>query len=80
MKVNDYDFGCAVLSIRYDFEKNTGHVYMPIGNCTDMEGTIKFFKLIDIHVGHIITWCNGELDTQYVHHADNSVDYKWIAI
>ena len=53
---------------------------MPIGNCTDMEGTIKFFKLIAPHVGHIITWCNGELDTQYVHHTDNHVDYKWIAI
>lgn len=78
--MSDYDFGCAVLSIRYDFEKHTGHVHMPIGNCTDMEGTIKFFKLIAPHVGHIITWCNGELDTQYVLHTDNHVEYKWIAI
>ena len=78
--MSDYDFGCAVTSVSYDFEKNTGHVHMPIGNCTDMEGTIKFFKLIAPHVGHIITWCDGELDTQYVLHTDNHVDYKWIAI
>ena len=78
--MSNHDFGCAVTTVRYDFEKSTGHVHMPIGNCTDMDGTIKFFKVIDPHVGHIITWCNGELDTQYVLHTDNHVDYKWIAI
>ena len=74
------DFGCAVNSISYDFEKQTGHVHMPIGNCTDMDGTIKFFKSITPSVTHIVTWCDGELDTQYVYHSDNHVEYKWIAI
>ncbi len=78
--MSNHDFGCAVLSIRYDFEKNTGHVHMPIGNCTDMNSTIEFFTVLDPGVTHIITWCNGELDTQYVLHSDNHVDYKWIAI
>lgn len=78
--MSDFDFGCAVTSVRYDFEKQTGHVHMPVGNCTDMDGTIKFFKVIDPHVRHIITWCAGELDTQYVYHSDNYVEYKWIAI
>ena len=75
-----HDFGCAVTAVRYDFEKSTGHVHMPIGNCTDMNGTIKFFKAIDPNVVNIITWANGDLDTQYVHHSDDHVNYKWIAI
>jgi hypothetical protein len=74
------DLGCAVNSISYDCEKETGHVYMPIGNCTDMDSTIKFFKLIAPEVSHIVTWCDGELDTQYVLHTDNHVEYKWIVI
>ena len=78
--MSDYDFGCAVESVKYDFEKGIGHVYMPIGNCTDMDGAIKFFKMIAPDVTHIVTWCNGELDTQYVLHTDDHVNYKWIAI
>ena len=73
-------FGCAVTKISYDYEKQTGHVYMPAGNCTDMDGTIKFFKLFAPHVVHIVTWQAGELDTQYVYHSETAADYKWIAI
>ena len=69
------DFGCAVLSIKYDFEKHTGHVYMPTGNCTDMESTVDIFKKLCPYVTHIVTWCDGELDTQYVIHEGD-----WIAI
>ena len=73
-------FKCAVTEISYDFEKQTGHVYMPIGNCTDMVGTIEFFKSFAPNVTHIVTWQAGELDTQYVLHSDNLVEFKWIAI
>ncbi len=68
-------FGCAVETVKYDYEKHTGHVYVPIGNCTDMKGTIEFFKNAFPHVVHIITWCDWELDTQYVIHKG-----EWIAI
>ena len=77
--MSNHDFGCAVTSIRYDFEKNTGHVHMPLGNCTDMDSTVKFFTVIDPGVSHIITWCNGELDTQYVLHMHNAIT-EWISI
>ena len=70
-----YNLGCPVDSIKYDFEKFVGHVYVPLNCCVDMASTIKFFKTIDPLVGHIITWADGELDTQYVNH-----DGKWIAI
>jgi len=80
MKMSNQDFGCDVTSVSYDFDKSTGHVHMPPGNCTDMNSTIKFFKVIDPGATHIITWCDGELDTQYVLHSDNNHDYKWIAI
>lgn len=69
------DFGCAVTSVTYDLQKGVGHVNMPAGNCTDMDRTIKFFVAQIPDIGHIITWCDGQLDTQYVVHDD-----KWIAI
>jgi hypothetical protein len=69
------DLGCAILSIRYDFEKHTGHVYVPANNCVDMKSTIEFFTMLCPHVIHIITWCDNNLDTQYVIHKG-----EWIAI
>jgi hypothetical protein len=48
---------------------------MPAGNCTDMNSTIKFFVEQVPDIGHIITWCDGEVDTQYVAHLGD-----WIAI
>ena len=52
---------------------------MPSGNCTNMNSTIEFFTVLDPGVTHIITWCNGELDTQYVLHTYNA-NTEWIAI
>lgn len=68
-------FGCLVDQVTYDLLKNVGNVYMPEGNCTDMDSTIKFFTAQIPSISHIITWCNGNLDTQYVIHED-----EWIAI
>jgi hypothetical protein len=71
-----YDiFKCAVDSVTYDLLRNVGHVHMPAGNCTDMNSTIKFFVEQVPDIGHIITWCDGEVDTQYVAHLGD-----WIAI
>jgi len=68
-------FGCDVIQATYDLLKNVGNVYMPEGNCTDMDSTINFFTAQIPSISHIITWCNGNLDTQYVIHED-----EWIAI
>lgn len=72
--------GCEATGISYNFERRSGHVYMPIGHCTDMDGTIEFFKLFAPDVRHIITWQDGELDTQYVYYGETPANYKWIAI
>jgi hypothetical protein len=50
---------------------------MPAGNCTNMHSTIDFFQQYVPDIEHIVTWCDGELDTQYVDHAG---DGNWIAI
>jgi hypothetical protein len=68
-------FGCNVDQVAYDLLKHTGHVYMPEGNCTDMQSTITFFTAVIPAISHIITWCDGDLDTQYVIH-----DGEWISI
>lgn len=79
--MSEIDLGCALNSIKYDFEKGVGHVYMPIGNCTDMASTIEFFQRIVPFVGHIMTWQETavrgtyDIDTQYVKHGA-----EWIAI
>lgn len=70
-------FGCGVNEVIYDLLKGTGHVHMPAGNCTDMKKTIEFFQSHVPDIGHILTWCDGEIDTQYVDHAG---DGNWIAI
>lgn len=72
---NIKNFGCNVTSVTYDLLKTVGHVHMPEGNCTDMASTIRFFEEHVPGITHIITWCNGELDTQYVMPED-----EWIAI
>lgn len=69
------DFGCQITSATYNIRTGTGHVHMPAGNCTDMERTIKQFKEHIPDISHIVTWCDGELDTQYIVH-----DGAWIAI
>jgi hypothetical protein len=74
-------FGCQVTSIKYDFEKGVGHVYMPIGNCTDMKGTVEFFLKISPICHHIITWQQSpvqgvyDIDTQYI-----KPEQQWLAI
>ncbi len=70
-------FGCEVTEVKFDLLSLVGHVYMPAGNCTDMHATIDFFQQHVPDIEHIITWCDGELDTQYVDHAG---DGNWIAI
>ena len=69
------DFGCEVTSVTYDLQRQTGHVRMPAGNCTDMDLTVKYFVDQIPGIQHIITWCDGEVDTQYITHEN-----KWIAI
>jgi len=68
-------FGCDVTNVSYDLLKNVGNVYMPEGNCTDMDSTINFFTAQIPLISHIITWCGENLDTQYIIHED-----EWIAI
>jgi hypothetical protein len=68
-------FGCDVSRVLYDLDNETGHVYMPEGNCTDMSKTIKFFVNQIPQITHIVTWAGGNLDTQYVIH-----DGEWISI
>jgi hypothetical protein len=70
------NLGCPVTSIRYNFDKNSGDVQVPEGMCTDMSSVIAYFKKIDPSVVHITTWCENELDTQYVLHSDG----EWAAI
>lgn len=57
---------CRVNRIEYDFDSRSGHLFLPEGNCTDMQGAIEFFLNIDPDVIHIHTWQGGKLDTQYV--------------
>jgi hypothetical protein len=71
------NFGCEVDEVSYNLLKQVGHVHMPEGNCTDMDSTIKYFQNQVPDICHIITWCDGELDTQYIDHAG---DGNWIAI
>lgn len=68
-------FGCDVSKVLYDLDNGNGHVYMPEGNSTDMDKTIKFFVAQIPSISHIITWAGGNLDTQYVIHKG-----EWIAI
>jgi hypothetical protein len=74
---DEMDFGCNVTSATYDLQRGVGHIHMPAGNCTDMDKTIKFFTSQVPTICHIVTWCDGQLDTQYVLHATND---NWIAI
>jgi len=69
------NLGCTVTDVMYDLVRNTGHVYMPANNCVDMKSTIDFFTGKVPTISHIMTWCDGNLDTQYVIHGD-----EWIAI
>ena len=56
----------SVNEIRYDFVHRTGTVYMPHENCTDMDGTIRFFERIDPGaVKRIVTFCGGVQDVSY---------------
>jgi hypothetical protein len=73
--IDHHYFGCDVTNVTYDLLKNVGHVHMPAGNCTDMARTIKFFVEQIPSIGHIITWRDGNLDTQYVDH-----NGEWIAL
>jgi hypothetical protein len=68
-------FGCDVNQVTYDLLKSVGNVYMPEGNCTDMDSTINFFTAQIPSISHIITWCAGNLDTQYIIH-----EGEWVAI
>jgi hypothetical protein len=74
-KSEGYDFGCQVSDVMYDLLRQTGNVYMPPNNCVDMKKTIDFFTAQIPSISHIITWCAGNLDTQYVIH-----EGEWIAI
>jgi hypothetical protein len=63
--VHDSRLQCRVLSLEYNFECHTGHIFFPPGNCCDMEGCINFFKNIDKEVNCIMTFAGGERDTSY---------------
>ena len=83
VEINDFscgEFGCEVLDVTYDLKTGTGHVYMPAGNCTDMDSAIKIFTEHVPSISHIVTWCDGKLDTQYVLHGNDNTPYQWIAI
>lgn len=83
VEVNDFsqgEFWCEVIDVTYDLKTCTGHVYMPAGNCTDMHSTIKIFTEHVPDISHIVTWCDGKLDTQYVLHGNDDVPHEWIAI
>lgn len=68
-------FGCKTDSVTYDLEREIGHVHMPAMNYTDMDMTIAFFTQQIPDIAHIITWCDGQLDTQYVR-----IDGQWTSI
>lgn len=57
---------CYVLRVSYDFALRTGEVWMPVGNCTDMDGAVEWFGGIDDGVKTIITLAGGNLDTTYI--------------
>ena len=73
---DEEDFGCEVTSVTFDLRREVGHVHMPAGNCTDMSRTIKTFTEQVPSIHHILTWCDGQIDTQYVLLASG----EWIAI
>jgi hypothetical protein len=61
---------CLVLSVDYDFQRRTGRLYMPPGNCCDMQGCIRHFLGIDPAVRIIETFAGGVRDTCYKRAAD----------
>ena len=49
---------CEVLSLRHDFRRHAGQLFLPEGNGCDMTGCVRMFEaidpqvsLIDVHVG-----------------------------
>jgi hypothetical protein len=58
------------LSVKYDSQRRTGRLYMPPGNCCDMQGCIRHFLGIDPDVRIIETFAGGVRDTCYERAAD----------
>lgn len=51
--------------LTYDFDLETGWLFMPEDCCTDMAGCIALFKAIDPKVWRIITYAGTNRDTVY---------------
>ena len=61
---------CLVLCVDYNFQRRTGRLDMPPGNCCDMQGCIRHFLGIDPDVRIIETFAGGVRDTCYERAAD----------
>lgn len=60
------DFQCFVSSVSYDFTAKSGTAFLHEGNCSSMDGSIRFFQNIDPTVLQIVTFGGGRADTLYV--------------
>ena len=52
--------------LEYDFHARCGKLYMPEGNCTDMEGVIALFKGLDPAVLRVETFSGERPDMVYI--------------
>ena len=59
------DLKTDVDGLEYNFNTGVGRLYMPRGCCTDMDGCVRLFTVIDPNVKMIRTLSGLEWDTVY---------------
>ena len=65
---------CRIERFTYCFVERVAEIWLADGNCTDMEGAIKYVMRIDTKAITIITWSGGKRDTVYMR-----IDGEWKA-
>ena len=68
------DLGCEVLSLSVDFVAGVGWLYMPMGECCDMQATVRMFESICPSIQQVNTMAGVVEDTSY-----RLIDGQWIA-
>ena len=66
---------CDVLSMSVDFVEKSGWLYVPDGQCPDMNRTIGFFKVVLPDISLIQTMSGIKEDVKYL-----LVSGKWVAM
>ena len=56
---------CSEARIKYDYQTKVGQLFMPEGECCDMQGCFSIFEHIDPAVNVITTYSGDVADTTY---------------